>query len=60
MISGEVTVMEENRENENLTEGPKESYVPRPTWQLWAARVALVLVILFVAYQILSIATGGK
>ena len=52
--------MEEIRENENLTEGPKESYVPRPTWQLWAARVALVLVILFVAYQILSIATGGK
>ena len=60
MISGEVTVMEEIRENENLTEGPKESYVPRPAWQLWAARVALVLVILFVAYQILSIATGGR
>ena len=52
--------MEEIRENENLTEEPKETYVPRPVWQLWAARAALVLVLLFVAYQILSIATGGK
>ena len=60
MISGEVTVMEENREHEQLQEQQNDSYVPRPAWQLWAARVALVLVILFVAYQILSIATGGK
>ena len=60
MILGEVKIMEEIRENENLTEEPKETYVPRPVWQLWAARAALVLVLLFVAYQILSIATGGK
>ena len=52
--------MEENREHEQLQEQQNDSYVPRPAWQLWAARVALVLVILFVAYQILSIATGGK
>ena len=52
--------MEENRENEVQQEQEQTGYVPRPAWQLWAARVGLVLVILFVAYQILSIATGGR
>ena len=60
MILGEVTIMEEIRENESQQEQEHETYVPRPAWQLWAARAALVLVILFVAYQILSIATGGR
>ena len=36
-----------------------ESYVPRPMWQVWGARIALVLFLIFVAYQILSIARGG-
>lgn len=36
-----------------------EQYVPRPAWQVWAARIGLVLFILFVIYQILSIAGGG-
>jgi len=44
---------------DNQPAEPEEGYVPRPTWQVWAARVALVFVILFVIYQILSIATGG-
>lgn len=34
-------------------------YVPRPMWQVWAARVGLVLFILFVIYQFLAIARGG-
>ena len=51
--------MEENKELENL-EPESEGYVPRRMWQVWAARVALVFVILFVIYQILSIATGGR
>ena len=37
----------------------KESYAPRPMWQVWGARIALVLFLIFVAYQILSIARGG-
>ena len=45
-------------ENEHLKEQP-EGYVPRPAWQVWAARVGLVLFILFVIWQILSIAKGG-
>ena len=52
--------MEEIREQESQQEERQDAYVPRPAWQLWAARIGLVLVILFVAYQILSIATGGK
>ena len=44
--------------NENL-EAQEQGYVPRPAWQVWAARVGLVLFVLVVLYQILSIATGG-
>lgn len=48
--------MEEKKEFE---EQPQEGYVPRPAWQVWAARLGVVLMILFVIYQILSIARGG-
>ena len=48
--------MEEMYENESSQE---QGYVPRPKWQVWAARVGLVLMILFVIYQLLAIATGG-
>ena len=37
----------------------KDAYVPRPAWLVWGARFALVLFLIFVAYQILSIARGG-
>ena len=40
-------------------EEQREGYVPRPVWQVWAARVGLVLFVLFVIYQILAIARGG-
>ena len=57
--------MEENRENQEQELKPEvqqpqeEGYVPRPTWHVWAARVGLVLFILFIIYQLLSIAGGG-
>ena len=44
-------------ENEKLEN--QEGYTPRPMWQVWGARFALVLFLIFVAYQILSIARGG-
>ena len=47
--------MEENRKEDQQ----QEQYVPRPMWQVWLARVGLVLFILFVIYQILVIAGGG-
>lgn len=37
----------------------QEHYEERPLWQVWAARMGLVLFIAFVIYQIVSIATGG-
>ena len=45
--------------NEKFDPAPEEEYVPRPTWQIWGARVGLVLFILFVIYQIIIIAQGG-
>ncbi len=45
--------MEHNHEQE------QEEYVPRPAWQVWAARVGLVLFLLFVIYQVLVLARGG-
>ena len=35
------------------------AYVPRPAWQVWLARVALVLFIIIVIGQILRMARGG-
>ena len=43
-------------ERDEILEQP---YTPRPKWQVWAARVGLVLFILFVIYQYLAIAKGG-
>ena len=34
-------------------------YEPRPAWQVWCARVALVLFIIIVIGQALRIARGG-
>ena len=42
---------------ENETE--EKGYVPRPAWQVWAARVGVVLAIAFVIYQLPAIAGGG-
>ena len=48
--------MENQKEN---TTPEQEGYIPRPAWQVWGARVALVLFLIFVIYQILTIAGGG-
>lgn len=48
--------MEEEKE---FPEEPQEGYAPRPAWQVWAARLGVVLMVIFVIYQILSIARGG-
>ena len=61
MIEDEVKSMEENMEKQPQTEAAEEiaGYVPRPAWQVWLARVALVLFIMIVIGQILRIARGG-
>ena len=45
--------------HDNQPPVPEEGYTPRPVWQVWAARIGLVLFLVFVAYQIISIAGGG-
>ena len=53
--------MDEIMEKQNPEGSAEEtgSYVPRPAWQVWLARVALVLFIIIVIGQILRIARGG-
>ena len=58
MIIFEVNFMEEMRENENFEQ--EAGYIPRPARQVWAARAGLVLMIAFVIYQLITIATGGR
>ena len=41
--------------NENIAP-EQEAYVPRPTWQVWAARIGLVVFIGIVILQILQLA----
>ena len=36
----------------------EEHYEPRPTWQLWMARIGLVIFILFVILQVVQIYNG--
>ena len=49
--------MEENREEIPETEQPH--YAPRPRWQVWAARIGLVIMILCVILYYLHIFRGG-
>ena len=53
----EVKVMD----NENLDNIPQEEpvYKPRAKWQVWGARIALVLFIALIAMYYLNIARGG-
>lgn len=35
------------------------AYVPRPKWQVWAARIGLVIMIICIALYYWHIASGG-
>ena len=48
-------------DKQNETSVPEQGgYEPRPRWQVWAARVGLVIFILIVIAQLLQIAGMGK
>lgn len=48
-------------DKQNETSVPRQDgYVPRPRWQVWAARAGLVIFILIVIAQLLQIAAMGK
>ena len=51
--------MDHTHENQQPDSIAEEGYTPRPVWQVWAARVGLVLFILFIIYELVSIAGGG-
>ena len=50
----------ENNEQQNEQEIRDEGYVERPVWQLWGARIGLVIFIAFVILQIVEIYRGGR
>ena len=54
--------METINENDRPESGESrpEGYVPRPGWQVWAARIATVVFIALVILQIVNIARGGR
>ena len=47
-------------EIEEKIQVPEEGDVPRPAWQVWGARVAVVLVVVLVAMYYITIACGGR
>ena len=47
-------------EEQNIpTEEEKEAYVPRPAWQVWAARIGAVIVIVAFLLYCWQIAMGN-
>ena len=61
MIEVEVKSMDNEKQQQPQEAAAEETtaYVPRPAWQVWLARVALVLFIIIVIGQALRIARGG-
>lgn len=58
MISFEVNSMENEHEFENQTP-ETEGYTPRPAWQVWGARIVLVIFIFLLIAYYSNIFTGG-
>ena len=50
--------MDEMKENQ-IPEEENQGYTPRPAREVWLARIGVVFMILFVIYQLITIATGG-
>ena len=56
----EVNKMEEkDLENQIPEEAEKPSYTPRPKWQVWGARILLVLFVILVILYYINVARGG-
>ena len=52
----------DKQENQNIAPGPEnppEPYRERPRYQVWAARIGLVVMIICVALYLWHIASGG-
>ena len=51
--------MEQNQDFPETPEVQEEHYVPRPAWQVWAARIGLVVFLIFLVLYYLNI-FGGR
>ncbi|MBO5129515.1 MAG: hypothetical protein J6B95_04115 [Oscillospiraceae bacterium] len=51
--------MEEQRIDIPEEERIEEGYQPRPAWQVWAARIALVIFVGLIIMYYINIARGG-
>ena len=54
--------MDNTNENPDLEQEQiceESEYAPRPVWQVWGARIALVIFLLMLALQLLRMAGGG-
>lgn len=49
----------QEQELEQALQEPMPNYIPRPKWQVWGARVALVLFIALIIMYMINIARGG-
>ena len=47
------------QEQDFLEEKEEEAYRPRPRWQVWGARLALVIFIALIIMSYVNIARGG-
>ena len=50
--------MDEQRKDEQM-ETSESGYSPRPAWQVWAARIGLVVFIIFLVMYYMNILRGG-
>ena len=50
---------EEEQLQEEVAAEETQKYIPRPAWQVWGARIALVLFLLMILLYYLKIAQGG-
>ena len=50
--------MDEQR-NDEMQETKESGYTPRPVWQVWAARIGLVVFFAFLVMYYLNILRGG-
>ena len=50
--------MDEQRK-ENQEQAQDTGYTPRPAWQVWAARIGLVVFVIFLVMYYINIFRGG-
>ena len=49
----------DEQHNEIQEETKDTGYTPRPAWQVWAARIGLVVFVIFLALYYINILRGG-